>query len=105
MATLESHTCDVCAKLDGQHFAMKDRRVGIDYPLIHARCRCTTVPWIADLPDVGERWMRDPGTGKGKLIENVTYADWWREYGTANKIWNNGDITKMLSSKPVARIS
>lgn len=76
MATLESHTCDVCAKLDGQHFAMKDRRVGINYPLIHARCRCTTVPWIADLPDVGERWVRDPETGKSKLIENVTYADW-----------------------------
>ncbi|AYJ38884.1 minor capsid protein [Lactiplantibacillus paraplantarum] len=105
MATLESHTCNICAKLDGQHFAMKDRRVGINYPLIHARCRCTTVPWIADLPDVGERWMRDPETGKGKLIENATYADWWKEYGTANRVWNNGDITQMLSKKPIARIS
>ncbi|MDV0430113.1 minor capsid protein [Lactiplantibacillus sp. DA1] len=86
MATLESHTCDVCAKLDGQHFAMKDRRVGINYPLIHARCRCTTVPWLADLPDVGERWMRDPETGKGKLIKNVTYADW--------KDYTNNDYLK-----------
>lgn len=76
MATLESHTCDACARLDGQHFKMFERKVGINYPLIHPRCRCTTVPYIADLPDVGERWMRDPATGKGKLIKNVKFDEW-----------------------------
>ncbi|CAM3207030.1 minor capsid protein [Lactiplantibacillus plajomi] len=105
MATLETHTCTVCAKLDGQRFKLSEREVGINYPLMHPRCRCTTVPWMADLPEIGERWMRDPKTGKGKLIKNVTYADWWKEYGIADKVWNNGDITQMLSNKPIVRIS
>ncbi|RRK09381.1 hypothetical protein D1831_13070 [Lactiplantibacillus garii] len=34
MATLESHTCDVYGRLDGPHFAVKDRKPGINYPLI-----------------------------------------------------------------------
>ncbi|RRK09382.1 hypothetical protein D1831_13075 [Lactiplantibacillus garii] len=49
--------------------------------------------------------MRGPKTGKGKLIKNVTYADWRKEYETVKKVWNNGEITQMLSKKPVARIS
>lgn len=86
MATLESHTCVDCAHLDGEHFRMSERKVGINYPLIHPRCRCTTVPYIADLPDVGERWMRDPETGKGKLIKNVKFDEW-------NKMVNDGEPT------------
>lgn len=76
MATLESHTCEVCAKLDGQRFKVSERKPGINYPTIHARCRCTTVPWIKDLPDVKSRWMRDSETGKGKLIKNMKFDEW-----------------------------
>jgi len=76
MATLESHTCTICGHLDGQRFKMSERQAGVNYPLIHARCRCTTVPFIADLPDVGERWMRDPETGKGKMVKDVKFDEW-----------------------------
>lgn len=76
MATLESHTCEVCAKLDGQRFKVSEREPGVNYPPIHARCRCTTVPWIEGLPETKERWMRDPKTGKGKLIKNMTFDEW-----------------------------
>lgn len=76
MATLESHTCDVCAKLDGQVFKVSERKPGINYPVIHGRCRCTTVPYIKGLPEVGKRWSRDPETGKGKLIKNVNFNEW-----------------------------
>lgn len=76
MATLESHTCSICGHLDGQVFNMKERRPGVNYPTIHSRCRCTTVPWIEGLPDVKERWMRDPETGKGRLIRNVKFDEW-----------------------------
>lgn len=80
MATLESHTCSICGRLDGEIFTMKERRVGVNYPTIHSRCRCTTVPWIDDLPDVKERWMRDPETGKGRLIKNVKFDEWKAKY-------------------------
>lgn len=76
MATLESHTCDVCARLDGQIFKVSERRPGVNYPIMHGRCRCTTVPYIKGLPEVGERWSREPKTGKGKLVENVTFKEW-----------------------------
>lgn len=76
LATLESHTCAICGHLDGEIISVKDRKPGVNYPLIHARCRCTTMPWMADLPDIGERWARDPETGKGTRIDNVKYPDW-----------------------------
>lgn len=76
MATLESHTCEVCARLDGKIFKMSKKKEGINYPLIHPHCRCTTVPHIKDLPDVKERWMRDPETGKGKLIKSMSFDEW-----------------------------
>ena len=78
MATLESHTCDICAKLDGQIFKVSERRQGINYPIIHGRCRCTTIPYIKGLPEVGERWSRDPETGKDKLVKNVSFNEWKR---------------------------
>lgn len=81
MATLESHTCEVCARLDGKIFKMSEKREGINYPLIHPHCRCTTVPHIKDLPDVKERWMRDPETGKGKIINNMSFDEWKQKYG------------------------
>lgn len=84
MATLESHTCTVCAKLDGQIFKVSDRKPGINYPLIHARCRCDTVPHIKGLPDIQQRWMRDPETGKGKLIKNMKF-DEWKQYVNGDK--------------------
>lgn len=82
MATLESHTCDICARLDGQIFRLDKRVVGINYPLIHARCRCTTIPYMNDLPDMAERWSRDPETGKGKMIKDVRFAEWKKRFAS-----------------------
>ncbi|AYM03580.1 hypothetical protein D8911_11515 [Levilactobacillus brevis] len=76
MATLESHTCDTCGRLDGRKFKLAERKDGINYPLIHPYCRCTTVPYIDDLPDITERWSRDPETGKGKMVKDVKFDEW-----------------------------
>lgn len=80
MATLESHTCDICAKLDGQIFKVSERRPGVNYPIIHGRCRCTTIPYLKDLPDIKERWSRDPVTGKGKMVKDVKFNEWKAHY-------------------------
>lgn len=76
MATLESHTCDICRVLDGKRFNVKDRVSGLNAPVMHPYCRCTTVPYMDDLPDVNERWSRDPETGKGKMVKNIKFDDW-----------------------------
>lgn len=46
LATLETHTCEVCAHLDGRIFYVKDEKDGVNYPLIHPYCRCSTVPAV-----------------------------------------------------------
>ena len=76
LATLESHTCDQCAHLDERIFNVKDKKEGINYPLMHPYCRCTTVPYDKDLPDVETRWSRDPETGKGVYVKDMNYSEW-----------------------------
>ena len=81
LATLETHTCDVCAHLDEHIFNVKDEKEGVNYPLMHPYCRCTTVPYIKDLPDIPTRWSRDPITGKSKWVKNQPYSEWAKSNG------------------------
>ncbi|WP_283679941.1 minor capsid protein [Lentilactobacillus sp. Marseille-Q4993] len=76
MATLETHTCHICAQLDGKEFPVKKRIPGENYPPIHPHCRCTTVPVVDDIPKSDERWSRDPETGKAKPIKQMTFDEW-----------------------------
>jgi len=34
------------------------------------------MPYIKGLPDIKERWSRDPETGKGKMVKDVTFREW-----------------------------
>lgn len=76
LATLESHTCDQCAHLDERIFNVKDKKEGINYPLIHPYCRCTTMGYMKDLPDITTRWSRDPETGKSVYVKDMNYSEW-----------------------------
>lgn len=75
MATLEAHTCDVCGHLDGQVFTLKEQKTGVNYPLIHPYCRCTTAPYDPELSDVETRWARG-ADGKGQIVNNMTFDQW-----------------------------
>ena len=82
LATLESHTCEVCRKLDGNHYKTADRKPGVNYPPIHAYCRCTTVPYEPALQSLpSRRWAKDPDTGKREMIDNTSFED-WKKNGT-----------------------
>ena len=85
LATLEAHTCEECAHLDGKVFDLKDKVEGLNYPLIHPYCRCTTMPYIKGLPDSSERWTRDPETGKGMYVDDMTFNEWKKQYGSNNR--------------------
>lgn len=61
LATLETHTCDICRHLDGKVFELSERVEGVNYPVIHAHCRCTTAPWYDEMADdKTPRWARSP---------------------------------------------
>jgi SPP1 gp7 family putative phage head morphogenesis protein len=78
VATLDSHTSDICRSLDGKHFPMKDFQAGVTAPPFHVYCRSTTVPYFdEDFGDIGERAARDEETGKTYYIpDDMNYEDW-----------------------------
>ncbi|WP_289932660.1 minor capsid protein [Lactobacillus delbrueckii] len=76
LATLETRTCDICRSLDGKRYKVSEAKPGVNYPLIHPYCRCTTIPYRPDLPPLETRWERDPKTGKGRIANYQTYDQW-----------------------------
>lgn len=78
VATLDSHTSDICRSLDGKHFPMKDFQAGVTAPPFHVYCRSTTAPYFdEDFGDIGERAARDEETGKTYYIpDDMNYEDW-----------------------------
>ena len=77
VATLDSHTSDICRSLDGKHFPMKDYQPGVTAPPFHVYCRSTTVPYFDEQFDIGERAARDEETGKTYHIpDDMNYQEW-----------------------------
>lgn len=77
VATLDSHTSDICRSLDGKHFPMKDYQPGVTTPPFHVYCRSTTVPYFDEQFDIGERAARDEETGKTYYIpDDMNYQEW-----------------------------
>ena len=78
VATLDSHTSDICRSLDGKVFQMKDYQPGSTAPPFHVYCRSTTAPYFDENFDqFGERAARDEETGKTYYIpDDMDYQDW-----------------------------
>lgn len=77
VATLDSHTSDICRSLDGKHFPMKDYQPGVTAPPFHVYCRSTAVPYFDEQFDIGERAARDEATGKTYYIpDDMNYQEW-----------------------------
>lgn len=77
VATLDSHTSDICRRLDGKHFPMKDYQPGVTAPPFHVYCRSTTVPYFdEDFGDIGERAARDKDGNTYYVPANMNYKQW-----------------------------
>jgi SPP1 gp7 family putative phage head morphogenesis protein len=87
VATLDSHTSDICRGMDGKHFKMSEWKVGETAPPFHVHCRSTTVPYFDDEFDtVGERAARDEETGKTYFVPgNMTYKEWEKSFVNGDK--------------------
>jgi len=77
VATLDSHTDDICAGYDGQRFPVGDGPL----PPIHPDCRCCQRAYLGQEYEPDERIMRDPITGKNRYIGNISYGQWRELYG------------------------
>lgn len=79
-ASLDLKTCPICGAMDGMKFKVSERETGVNYPPVHPRCRCTTVP-ETEFKISGERAARNPQTGKTEYVDqNMTYAEWHKKY-------------------------
>lgn len=79
-AALDLKTCAVCGALDQREFPLAERETGINYPPLHPRCRCTTVP-VTEFQIGSKRAARNPTTGKTEYVEKkLTYEEWRKKY-------------------------
>lgn len=81
VATLDSHTSEVCRSLDGKHFPMKDFQPGVTAPPFHVNCRSTTVPYFED--DFGSAGKRAARGEDGKTYyvpADMTYPEWEKSF-------------------------
>lgn len=80
IATLETGTCVTCRNLDQQEFLVEDAVVGLNFPLIHSHCRCTTkAKTIFTGQGSGTRWSRD-SSGKGVYVSgHLTFEEWLKQ--------------------------
>ena len=82
LATLDSHTSDICQEMDGKVFEMKDYEVGTTAPPFHPNCRSTTIPYFDDEFTEGEeRAARDEVTGKTYYVPaDMKYWEWEKQF-------------------------
>lgn len=86
IATLDSHTSDICQNMDRQHFNMSQWEVGVTAPPFHVNCRTTTVPYFDDEFDlVGERAARDEDGKTYYVPANMKYEDWRKSFVEGDK--------------------
>ena len=79
-ASLDLKTCPTCGAMDGKMFRVSERETGVNYPPLHPRCRCTTVP-VTEFDMDCPRAARNPVTGKTELVEQgLTYTEWHKKY-------------------------
>lgn len=76
VATLDSHTSDICQDMDGQHYPMKLYEVGVTAPPFHCFCRSCTAPYFNDEFSLGERAARDADGKTYYVPSDMTYKAW-----------------------------
>lgn len=91
VATLDSHTSELCQSMDGVVQDMKNFEPGVTAPPFHPWCRTTTVPYFDD--DFGERAARDADGNVYYVPSDMTYAEWKNGFV-------NGETSGLQEIKP-----
>ncbi len=79
VATLDSHTSEICQTIDGTVFDMNDYQEGTTAPPFHVRCRTTTAPYFEDEFEFGERAARNTNGKTYYVPSNIKYKEWKRK--------------------------
>ena len=87
VATLDSHTSEICQELDGAVRPMSEFEPGVTAPPFHVNCRSTTVPYFDDEFSLGgERAARGEDGKTYYVPADMKYRDWEKSFlGDGNK--------------------
>lgn len=86
LATLDTHTSEICRKMDGKHFEMSDYQIGVNAPPLHCFCRSCTIPYFNDEFTVGEKRAARGKDGKTCYVSSdMTYEDWKKAFVSSDK--------------------
>ena len=89
IATLDSHTSEICQEMDGKVFDLKDMEPGVTAPPFHPNCRSCTAPYYDDSEFendedfksfVGQRAARDEEGKYYTVPANTTYREWYKGF-------------------------
>lgn len=94
IATLDSHTSQICQEMDGKHFPMTDFNPGVTAPPFHVNCRSTTAPYFEDeFNTPGERATRGEDGRTYYVPDDMKYKEW-------KKLFVDGDTGEVKDVKP-----
>lgn len=104
VATLDSHTSEICREQDGKVYDMKDYQPGVTAPPFHNYCRSTTVPHFDDDFDLeGERAARDEDGKTYYVSDKLKYDNWYKKYVQDEPVLKNEPKNAKMKQNPVSQ--
>lgn len=99
VATLDSHTSDICQEMDGKVFKMSEYEAGVTAPPFHVNCRSCTCPYFDDEFAGGERVARDEDGKTYHVPADTTYKQWKETIVDGKNVVkaNGSDIIKNIT--------
>lgn len=82
VATLDSHTSDLCRDMDGKVFRTEDVIIGENAPPLHCRCRSVMTPYFEG--NVQGRMARNEEGRSEPIPEDIPYHEWEEKYVKGN---------------------
>lgn len=95
VATLDSHTSEICRELDGKVNKMSDYKEGTTAPPFHVRCRSTTAPYFEDEFEFGERAARNTNGKTYYVPSDIKYNEWKKKYISTQERIEKDDKNKV----------
>ena len=81
VATLDSHTSEICQELDGAVRPMSEFEPGVTAPPFHVNCRSTTVPYFDDEFSLSSERAARGEDGKTYYVPaDIKYKDWQQAF-------------------------
>ena len=81
----DERTCPDCGALDGEHFKLSEKIEGVNFPVIHPNCRCSTVPYFPK-DDIDEMFENptfetyEKYHNDYKFTKDMTYNEWYNYF-------------------------